>query len=64
MPEEKQNEWVQAIKDTRAFADKAMENRDLFDAIVSAPPVAGAAGAEGYSDGERTDMDRLIESNQ
>lgn len=64
VPEEKREEWALSIKEAKSFAAKAMENKNVLDALMNAPPVAGAEGAEGYSDGERTDMDRLIESNQ
>lgn len=64
VPEDQQEKLEVAIKEARAFIDKAMEQKNAFDVLMSAPPVAGAEGAEGYSDGERTDMDRLIESNQ
>lgn len=64
VPEEKREEWALSVRSAKAFAAKAMENRNALDVLMSAPPVAGGTATEGYSDAERTDMERLIESNQ
>ncbi|MEE2981420.1 MAG: CvpA family protein [Pseudomonadota bacterium] len=64
VPEEKREEWALSVRSAKTFAAKAMENRNALDVLMSAPPVAGGTATEGYSDAERTDMERLIESNQ
>jgi hypothetical protein len=64
VPEEKREEWALSVQQAKSFAAEAMERKDALDVLMNAPPVAGAEGADGYSDAERTDMDRLIESNQ
>ena len=64
VPEEKREEWALSVRSAKTFAAKAMENRNALDVLMSAPPVAGGTATEGYRDAERTDMERLIESNQ
>lgn len=64
VPEDKREEWALSVSQAKSFAAEAMERKDALDVLMNAPPVAGAEGADGYSDAERTDMDRLIESNQ
>ncbi len=64
VPEDKREEWALSVQQAKSFAAEAMERKGALDVLMGAPPVAGAAGADGYSDAERTDMDRLIESNQ
>ncbi len=64
VPEEEREEIIESIKNTKAIFADVMEKKDAYDVLTNAPPVAGAEGADGYSNAERTDMDRLIESNQ
>jgi len=64
VPEDKREEWALSVSQAKSFAAEAMERKDALHVLMNAPPVAGAEGADGYSDAERTDMDRLIESNQ
>ena len=64
VPEDKRGEFELALQTNKDFISKAMDQKQALDVLMGAPPVADAGGAEGYSDGERTDMDRLIESNQ
>ena len=64
VPEDKREEWALSVQQAKSFATEAMERKNALDVLMNAPPVAGAEDADGYSDAERTDMDRLIESNQ
>ena len=64
IPPDKQEEWVGSIVAAKSYAEEALEKKRKFDALIGPPPVAESADGTDYSGAERTDMDRLIESNQ
>ncbi len=64
IPPDKREEWAGSIVAARSFAEETLERKNALDVLMSPPPVAGSADGTDYSDAERTDMDRLIESNQ
>lgn len=64
IPPEKQEEWIGSIITAKSHAEEALERKNALDVLMSPPPVAESADGTDYSDTERTDMDRLIESTQ
>ena len=64
IPPEKRDEWAGALAEAKALANEALDNKSKLDVLMSPPPVAVNPGDPGYSDAERTDLDRLIETAQ
>ena len=64
IPPEKHEEWAASIVAAKSFAAEALERKNALDILMSPPPVAESVDGTDYSGAERTDMDRLIESNQ
>ena len=64
IPPDKREEWAGSIVAAKSFAEEALEKKKALDVLMSPPPVADSADGTDYSDTERTDMDRLIESIQ
>ena len=64
IPAEERAEWEKVLDDFKTLTTELLDHRSVFDAMINPPPVAVNPGDPGYSDAERTDLDRLIETAQ